>query len=50
MSKDLWWVDYERVGEEIDRGELDRDGAITALTRLGLSRDDAAAHFDEAVS
>lgn len=41
MSKDLWIIETERVGEDYASGILDFEDAVDRLVALGYERDEA---------
>lgn len=46
MSKDLWQIDYDRIGEDFADGTIDAEEAADRLRRLGFDPGEIADHLE----
>lgn len=49
MSKDLWFIEYERIADDWVRDQ-DDEQFISRMVRIGFTLDEAAEHLDAAKS
>lgn len=47
MTKDLWLIEYERIGEDLVSGRITQTEAFQRLRALGLDRDEIDCHLAE---
>jgi hypothetical protein len=49
MCKDWWFLEYERIGDELAFAEITREEAIDRWVNMGLNRDEAESTADVAL-